>query len=506
MLFFRRALAALIVALFVRSTPANASQYDYRDPPQGLFSDEWLVIELAGEKAGFAHSTLTRDGNRIDTEMIIYFKIARAQQQIEITISQKTQEKLDGTPLNFDMTMNLAAGPMRTQGQFDGKNVDITSEQFGFKTKKRATLDKLPLMSWGLLRQSFKHGFAPGTQYEVDVYEPSLFAEGTLHGIITIGQKERIELPSGPRDAIKVTTTLQTAVGKIDSIAHIDEKGNTLRATTAMAGIEMTMLAADRDTARKAFEPPEFFMDTLVRIQTPVDPKAKSVRYRLSVVGDGRKIPDLPTTAMQSVQRENSQSAIVEVKRLNYSTLRAATSVPPNPELAEFLAASPSLNIEDDVIIKMAAKAAGRDANPYITAGRLRAFVTDEIQEKNLRVGFATASDVSRNMEGDCTEHAVLLAALGRARGIPSRVAVGLAYLPIFLGEKNIFGFHMWTQFHIAGQWVDMDAALRETDCSPTRITLATSSLSDSSVGDLTMAIMDVVRGLKIEVVSSEAR
>ena len=39
--------------------------------------------------------------------------------------------------------------------------------------------------------------------------------------------------------------------------------------------------------------------------------------------------------------------------------------------------------------------------------------------EKDLSVGFATAADVARTAQGDCTEHAVLLAALLRASDIP---------------------------------------------------------------------------------------
>ena len=99
---------------------------------------------------------------------------------------------------------------------------------------------------------------------------------------------------------------------------------------------------------------------------------------------------------------------------------------------------------------------------------------------------------------------AVLLAALGRERGIPSRVVVGLAYVPSFGGRKDVFGFHMWTQFHIGDQWVDFDAAMGESECSPARIALATSSLRTSAIGDLAFAIIDLLGGLKIEIDSVE--
>jgi hypothetical protein len=62
--------------------------------------------------------------------------------------------------------------------------------------------------------------------------------------------------------------------------------------------------------------------------------------------------------------------------------------------------------------------------------------------------------------EGDCTEHALLLAAAGRALGIPTRVAVGLAYIDQFAGRKNAFVPHAWAQAWIDGRWTSFDAAL----------------------------------------------
>ncbi|NBU87363.1 MAG: transglutaminase domain-containing protein, partial [Verrucomicrobia bacterium] len=70
---------------------------------------------------------------------------------------------------------------------------------------------------------------------------------------------------------------------------------------------------------------------------------------------------------------------------------------------------------------------------------------------KNYGVGFATASEVARNKEGDCTEHSMLLAALGRALGIPTRVATGLVYADEFEGEKDVLVYHMWNQFYHPG-------------------------------------------------------
>jgi transglutaminase-like putative cysteine protease len=68
------------------------------------------------------------------------------------------------------------------------------------------------------------------------------------------------------------------------------------------------------------------------------------------------------------------------------------------------------------------------------------------------------ASTVAARREGDCTEHAVLLAALVRARKIPARVVLGIALLE---GPKAVLAVgHAWVEWHDGKQWLLADAAL----------------------------------------------
>lgn len=76
-------------------------------------------------------------------------------------------------------------------------------------------------------------------------------------------------------------------------------------------------------------------------------------------------------------------------------------------------------------------------------------------------VGHYTALDALKRRSGDCTETAVLLAALGRAAGIPTRVANGLVYTSDrFEGVANAFIPHSWTLAFVDGHWRSFDPAL----------------------------------------------
>jgi transglutaminase-like putative cysteine protease len=132
-------------------------------------------------------------------------------------------------------------------------------------------------------------------------------------------------------------------------------------------------------------------------------------------------------------------------------------------------------------------------------AQALRRFVHEHITAKNLDTAFATASETARMKRGDCSEHAVLLCALLRAAEIPARTASGLVYADAFAGERDLFGWHMWTQALIGGKWVDLDATL-PVRYDAAHVLVGTSSLAEG-MGDADLSHLLILLGnLEIEV------
>lgn len=72
--------------------------------------------------------------------------------------------------------------------------------------------------------------------------------------------------------------------------------------------------------------------------------------------------------------------------------------------------------------------------------------------------GFNIASQVAQKRSGDCTEYAVIVAALARANGLPARIMLGTA---IVEGEASVTAYgHAWTLIYKNDQWHRVDAAL----------------------------------------------
>ena len=169
-------------------------------------------------------------------------------------------------------------------------------------------------------------------------------------------------------------------------------------------------------------------------------------------------------------------------------------------DLSEYLSDNTTLNTRDPALIELADLVENGSSGPLELADRLRKFTSKYITGKSLEVGFATASEVARRSSGDCTEHAVLLSTLGRIKGLPTRVVTGIAYIPEYLDEKDVFGFHMWSQFYIHGKWIDFDAALEESECSPTRIAFYAGALDDNSFIDMSLSLMDLMGQIEVSV------
>ena len=172
-------------------------------------------------------------------------------------------------------------------------------------------------------------------------------------------------------------------------------------------------------------------------------------------------------------------------------------------DLKPFLSANVYLDSDDLLIQKLSKKGKGKAKTTKAIANKLTRFVFHYMSNKNYEVGFATASEVARNKEGDCTEHSVLLAALGRALGIPSRVVTGLVYADEFEDQKDVLVYHMWTQFYIDEQWVNLDSALGLVKCPADRITFSVDSLEEDTIASV-LPLVELINNLKVTVQTVE--
>jgi hypothetical protein len=88
-------------------------------------------------------------------------------------------------------------------------------------------------------------------------------------------------------------------------------------------------------------------------------------------------------------------------------------------------------------------------------------------------VGHYSALEALSRKSGDCTEAAVLLAALARAAGIPAKVVNGLTYSQVrYHGVSNAFMPHSWVVAFADGKWRSFDLALEKFSSTHIAVTV----------------------------------
>lgn len=116
------------------------------------------------------------------------------------------------------------------------------------------------------------------------------------------------------------------------------------------------------------------------------------------------------------------------------------------------------------------------------TIDEIVTYVYEHIGNKSYSRGFDLASQVAESGEGDCTEHAVLLAALARANGYAARVIIGVLLLDNAV-ESLAFG-HAWTEIHGGSAWQVKDATMPGADSESGNVRyLPLSALDDEGPG-----------------------
>jgi hypothetical protein len=153
---------------------------------------------------------------------------------------------------------------------------------------------------------------------------------------------------------------------------------------------------------------------------------------------------DAPT---QRVIEKSANTVVLEISRpsLGHGTAQI--------DEAPYLKPNALLQSDDSEVVRLAGAIAGGEPDRFKAARKLHEWAAANMK-LGLGVAGAPASEVARNREGTCIAYAILLASLDRAAGIPSRFAMGYAYL------DGIWGAHAWTEVAIDGQWIPLDSAV----------------------------------------------
>jgi hypothetical protein len=436
---------ALLTGLFVLPLVGRAA------PP----TDQWFTVLLDGRKIGSFESRREVHGANVVTLQQLDMVLDRAGSHVALSNAETSTETADGRPLAFRSVSQLSGSETSVEGTLRNGVIDVVTHTGGNQQTRSMPWPSGAMLPEGMRLAGMRAGLEAGTRYRVLSYQPSSLDAAEVTSVV--GTKETVDLPGGRMSLSPIEQTIAFPGSPMQSRAWVDAEQTIYKLTMPILGVELTLLACDRACATAPNQGSDVFSRTLMsspRVLSAAE-LAGAMRYSVKARDHGTPL-NLPQTDEQRVARDGD-GWIVTVQRATTSRDEA------KPAAQDYLP-NDWLQSKAPEVAQLAQRAIGDAGTPRERMQHIETFVRGYIRNKSLDVGYASALEVVRKPEGDCTEHAVLVAALGRASGIATRVVDGLAYAPAFAGKEQVFVPHAWAQAFVDGRWQSFDAALAGFD------------------------------------------
>jgi len=465
-------------------------------------TDRWYVLLMQGRRVGHMHESTRLEEGVLRSRMSMEMTIGRGDAEVSLTLSGEFVETPDHEPLSMRSAQALGSAPAEKHYEFDGDTVRLSETQGGRTTTRTLPAPEGDWLTPAAAAEAFQRRVDAGeTAFTITSIDP-LSGLQPIETTYTVKERTNVEAFGKVVPALEAQMRSSAQPGVVTTI-HTDDAGQVVRSETQMGGLTLTVLLSEKEIALSPVEPVELVASTLVTPSREI-PRPRGTK-RASYLLTGAEAIDLPDAAAQRVER-------VDDGRLRVTVDVDRRPRAPREEVEDpaYLASTSAVDAEDPEIVSLMRRALdGVEGDGLRRAEALRRHIHHYIDEKNLSVGFATASEVCRTRQGDCTEHAVLLAATLRGAGIPSRVATGLIYAEQFVGRRGIFGYHMWTQALVpvdgTPTWIDLDATLPDaTPFDAAHIALDTSALGEGDTLNAMASVASVLGALGVEVVEIE--
>jgi transglutaminase-like putative cysteine protease len=464
--------------------------------------ETWRVLFFGKTRAGYEHRSVDRferDGQTVllsVDEAVLSF--SRFGQTLTTRTIQRTEEAADGSILKLEFELqNPPAGTKRNVAVVQGNELVVEESSGDQRTTRRMAWTGELKSPAAANRELARSPWKSGEVRTIRIFDPHFLRE--CETTFTAGDEYDTPLLAGARKRLRKVTILQSLQPTpIDEF--LDAQGVSHR--TELPALQISSYLCTQAEALKAQTGAavDLGLTTLVKVAGLERPhEAKQITYRVTLAG-GDPAPLFAVGPTQQVKSIDANTAEVTVRSLRFADPFPTERM--EPPGGEYLGGNRLLQKDDARVRQHAKTAAGDEPDPAAAVLKMEKWVSDNLQNKNFSTLFASAAEVARDLSGDCTEHAVLLAAMARTREIPSRVAVGLVYA----ASQRGFGGHMWTEVFVNGAWLPLDATLGTGGLGAGHLKFADYSFADSGPPPESawIPLVSALSRMKIEVVSAE--
>jgi hypothetical protein len=425
----------------------------------GSEETEYFAVFMEGKKIGHAiQSRVAADGKVTTTEKVS-MQMSRANTPVSMNTTETNIETTDGKPLGFEAVQDLGLMTMKVSGTVNEQGtVNVTITSTGGEQKTNFEWPSGAVMAEGMRLLELKKGLKEGLEYSAKLFSPGSIQ--ALDAQIRIGPKRNIDLLGRIAALTEVKTTFKApGGGEIVSTNYVDGDLHVQKSVVPAMGMQVEMIACAKEFALGKNDVLELVDKMFIASPEPLNniESAESAVYQLSPTGQAAALM-IPSTDNQKVEHLKEGGVIVTVRPVAAPTGAKFPYEGKDSNILDAMKPTRFLQSDRKEIIELANRAAGGTGDAAEAVKRIESFVSKYIENRNLSVGYASAAEVAASKVGDCSEFAVLTAAMCRAVGIPARIVSGLFYVKAFAGRENVFGGHAWVEAYVGDKWIGLDA------------------------------------------------
>jgi hypothetical protein len=410
--------------------------------------DTWMNIFQNERKIGFSHTRLAVQ-MRINTMGMIQ----------DISLNTKSWLNPDFTLQELDFEISSGRFRFSVKGSVDGNTLQVTTESVGSSHQLEIPVKSKTYLINSIMGAVATTDLQPGDKYVFNIFDPA--SMGQTEVIAEVIGRELIDIGGLNQPATKVSLNFKG----VSQLAWIGEEGEIVK-EKGLLGI--SMIKTDRKDALAGL-PIESSQDL-----------TKIVSVASNITFDNVEVLKVLKVKIQGIQhkklqlqggRQTFNGLVLTVKKEALTSLAPELRTDDLTALEKiFLKPGPFIQSDNQKIRDLVREILKDepDAPPLARARKLLDWVYTHIKKRPV-LSLPDALSTLENRVGDCNEHAVLLAALARAAGIPTRIEAGLVYL------KGRFYYHAWNLMYL-GQWITADSLFGQLPADVSHLRFATGS------------------------------
>jgi len=413
--------------------------------------ETWMNIFQQGERIGYAHRQFykTVEGYRIFESVFMQINLMGMLQDVRFKTEGNFHHDL--TLSSFDFELQSSLFHFKARGVLKGKILTLFTGKRGLEQKIDFPIGKKTYLSVGILEALIHENLKPGYSRTLHIFDPTTVTQRPVK--VDVLSEETIQIMGRQERAKKVSVHFMG----VPQFAWIGENGTVLKEEGPL-GIRLEQVTKDealnKMTLSQSADLAEIVSIPANKILHDVS-QLKELKIKIDGIEDGG--------IFLNGDRQSLKNNILTIRRESLSIL--PSSIKGEKVFVggkTYLEPTPFIQSDHPEIQAKVKEIVSPDDPAIVKAKKLVTWVNEKIQKRPV-LSVPNALETLQYKVGDCNEHAVLLAALARASGIPARVEAGVVY------QKGRFYYHAWNVLYL-GTWITADSVMNQLPADVTHI------------------------------------